>query len=260
MKYIQLEVQNSEKYGDFCEVVFEGDFEPSLPGQFYMLKGSDWEGSPLLPRPISVLDEDVKKGIIKFLIKIFGEGSRKLTQLKKGEMVLATGPLGNHFPFEKVKKGEEIVLIGGGVGVPPLYYLSKILSEKGLDFIFLEGAKTKSELLLLDELKNFGCKILLSTEDGSIGEKGVVTKIAERYSKTADFVFSCGPYGMLKSVAKIFEKEKTECYVSLEERMACGYGICLGCAVEIKEKDGRSCFQRVCAEGPVFDSRVVEWK
>lgn len=259
MKYIEFEVLEAHKRGDFSEIVLSGDFEPSLPGQFYMLKG-DWGSHPLLPRPISILGECYKKKEIKFLVKNLGEGSKKLVNLKKGNFVKGTGPLGNHFPFEQLKKSDKIILIGGGVGVPPLYYLLKFLKEKGIEAIFLEGAKTKGELLLCEEIKKLTDDFLVATEDGTFGEKGLVTKIAEQFKKTADIVFSCGPIGMLKAVSEMFKKEKAECFVSLEERMACGYGVCLGCAVEIKGKEGRSSFQRVCAEGPVFDSKVVIWK
>lgn len=257
MRYLHFEVSSSKRYGDFCEVSLKGNFEPSLPGQFYMLKG-EWGSHPLLPRPISILDEE--KNEIKFLIKNVGIGSKKLVELKKGEKLSGTGPLGNHFPFERIKKNEEVILIGGGVGVPPLFYLAKTLVGKGVSPIFIEGAKTKSELLLVDAIKGLGLDFEITTEDGSAGKKGVVTLIAEKFRKSANYVFACGPYGMLKSVSEIFSYGKCRCFVSLEERMACGYGICLGCAVKIEEEKGNKRFQRVCKEGPVFDSRVVVWK
>ena len=144
MKYIPLKVQNSKRFGEFCELSLKGDFEPSLPGQFYMLKAKSWKSMPLFPRPISILDEDFERGLIKFLIKNLGQGSKMLTELIKGEKVMATGPLGNHFPFEKIKKNDKVFLIGGGDGVPPLYYLSKILYQRGYNFYFLEGAKKMS--------------------------------------------------------------------------------------------------------------------
>lgn len=257
MKQLNFKVCKSKKYGDFCELWLKGDYEPSLPGQFYMLKG-EWNCHPLLPRPISILDEE--KDEIKFLIKNVGIGSKKLSELKKGDRLSGIGPLGNSFPYNEIKKGEKIILIGGGVGVPPLFYLSKVLARKGLKPIFIEGAKSKSELLLIDEIKKLGLNVEITTEDGSAGKKGVVTLIAEKYKKSANYIFACGPYGMLKAVSKIFSGEKCRCFVSLEERMACGYGVCLGCAVKIKEKEGKETFERVCKEGPVFDSRAVIWK
>ncbi|MCX7830300.1 MAG: dihydroorotate dehydrogenase electron transfer subunit, partial [Acidobacteria bacterium] len=250
MKYSDLEVVKSKRYGDFCELTLKGDLEPSLPGQFYMLKG-DWGSSPLLPRPISILDENFERKEIKFLIKNLGEGSKKLVNLKNGEFLKGTGPLGNHFPFEDLKPSDEIILIGGGVGVPPLYYLLKFLSEKGFKTIFLEGARTKSELLLCKEINGLGGELHITTEDGSAGEKGLIINIAERFKKSVDYVFACGPYGMLKAVSEMFEKERAKCFVSLEERMACGLGLCFGCV--IKTIDEKEPYKRVCKEGPVFD-------
>jgi len=260
MKLIDLTVLKAKKYGSFCELETGGKFEPSVPGQFYMLKGDDWDGNPLLPRPISVMDEDAKAGKITFLIKDLGEGSKRLMEIKAGGKLKATGPLGNHFPVENISKGDEVLLIGGGVGVPPLYYLLQKLTAEGFKPIFLEGAKVKEELLLLAEIKKLGVTPVIATEDGSVGIKGFVTEAAKKYAGTAGAVFACGPRGMLKAVSRLFDNGKTRCFISLEERMACGYGVCLGCAVGIKDSEKEMHFDRVCVEGPVFDSRVVIWE
>ena len=260
MKLGVLEILQVRKHGPFCELQALGVSEPSSPGQFYMLKGEDWNGNPLLPRPISVMDEDFKAGKVSFLIKDLGTGSRMLTEMKAGDKLGATGPLGKPFPTEKASKGGEVLLIGGGVGVPPLYYLAKKLVAAGSKPVFIEGAKNHGELLLLDEIENLGIEPVVATEDGSAGIKGLATDAAKDHSATADTVYACGPYGMLRAVARLFDNGRTKCFVSLEERMACGYGVCLGCAVEIRTSANETRFDRVCVEGPVFDSRVVVWE
>lgn len=256
MKFIDLEVRKVKKFGNFYEIVAIGEIEKSYPGQFYMLKG-DWGYDPLLPRPISVMDEDFEKKEISFLIKIVGEGSEKLCRVKRGDIIRGNGPLGRSFPIEEIKKDDRVALIGGGVGVPPLYYALKNLSEKGINVTFFEGAKTKSELLLFDEISSLAKDFEFSTEDGSFGKKGVVTNLIKE--EIFDYVFTCGPYLMMKGVFEIFEKTSSKCFVSLEERMACGYGVCLGCAVAIKGDDNSVHFERACIEGPVFNARNVVW-
>ena len=256
MKVVDLTVEIAERFGKYCKVVLRGDFEPSLPGQFYMLKG-DWGYDPLLPRPISVMDENLKEGKISFLIKNVGEGSRRLFELKKGDKVFGTGPSGNSFPIDKISKRDFVAIVGGGVGVPPLYYLLKKLNEKGIKPHFFEGARTKKDLILKSEIKNLNCDLELATEDGSCGKKGFVTELLKEINP--DFVFACGPYGMLKAIARTFDKQSINCYVSLEERMACGYGICLGCAVKTYDEKRDEHFERICVEGPIFDSKRVKW-
>ncbi len=256
MKVVDFTVERAKRFNLYCELVLRGDFKPSLPGQFYMLKG-DWGYHPLLPRPISVMDEDVKDGKIFFLIKNVGEGSRRLTELKRGDKISGTGPLGNCFPIDKISNKDFVAIVGGGVGVPPLYYLLKKLNENGIKPHFFEGAKTKGDLILQGKIRKLGCDLKLATEDGSCGKKGFVTELFKWINP--DFIFACGPYEMLKAIAKTFDKDGVNCYVSLEERMACGYGICLGCSVRTYDERSNEHFERVCCEGPIFDSKRVKW-
>ena len=255
MKKTLLRVRESRQFGDYGLFRLEGEFEPSMPGQFYMLKG-DWGYTPLLARPISIMTED--RHTVSFLVKIVGEGSRKLTEVNAGDSMTAVGPLGNHFPVEEVKKGDKVLMIGGGVGVPPLYYMSEKLVEREVLPIFCQGARSKDDILLLDEFRALSVEPLISTEDGSLGTKGLITDIAKERIGKADFVFACGPKGMLVAVSKLVGG-KTRAYFSLEERMACGFGICLGCACGIKHDDGETRYDRVCVEGPIFEAGKIVW-
>jgi dihydroorotate dehydrogenase electron transfer subunit len=256
MKKTLLRVRESRQFGEYGLFRLEGEFEPSLPGQFYMLKG-DWGYTPFLGRPISILTED--KHTVSFLVKILGEGSRKLAEVNAGETLTAIGPLGNSFPLDRVKKGDSVLMIGGGVGVPPLYYLSEKLIEKEILPVFCQGARTKDDLLLLDELKGLSIEPVVTTEDGSVGKKGFVTDAAKSHIEKADFIFACGPKGMLISISRLLTGN-AKTYFSLEERMACGFGICLGCACGIKGDDGEPRYERVCVEGPIFEAGKIIWE
>jgi len=255
MKKMSLRVRESRQSGSYGLFRLEGDFERSKPGQFYMLKG-DWGDTPLLARPISIMTEDGHT--ISFLVKIVGEGSRKLAELNAGDSLTAVGPLGNSFPVDLVKKGDSVLLIGGGVGVPPLYYVAEQLVGKDVLPLFCQGARSREDILLLDELRALSIEPRVTTEDGSLGTKGLVTDVAKAYLEKADFVFACGPKGMLVAISKLIAG-KTKAYFSLEERMACGFGICLGCACGIKQDDGETKYERVCVEGPVFESGKIIW-
>jgi dihydroorotate dehydrogenase electron transfer subunit len=248
-------VTSNFRRGSYTTLTLEGEVEPSQPGQFYMLRG-DWGADPLLGRPLSILGEDPKKGTLRFLLKVVGEGTRRLHALQPGERVYGLGPLGRAFPIPALR-GKPSVLVGGGVGVPPLVNLAKRFVEHGFPFCFLQGARTREDLLLLDELSELGVKPVLTTEDGSEGIKGLVTAPLEKELASSQAVYACGPEGMLKAVAAMC-RGKLSCHLSLEARMGCGYGVCLGCVVAV-EKNGKRIYERVCQEGPVFDGEAVLW-
>jgi dihydroorotate dehydrogenase electron transfer subunit len=250
-------VTANARRGPYSTLTLEGAVEPSLPGQFYMLRG-DWGADPLLGRPISILGEAPERGVLRFLLKVVGEGTRRLAALEPGRKVFGLGPLGRPFPAPDSHDPRPALLVGGGVGVPPMVYLAERFAREGVKFTFLQGARSEEDLLLLEELGALGVKPILTTEDGSAGRKGLVTEpLRDELARGARAAYACGPEGMLKAVAEQC-RGKLPCHLSLEARMGCGYGVCLGCVVAV-ERDGGRAYERVCQEGPVFDGEVVLW-
>ncbi|WP_326911336.1 dihydroorotate dehydrogenase electron transfer subunit [Sedimentibacter sp. MB31-C6] len=210
-----------------------------IPGQFFMLKTLD--NSFLLPRPISV--NDVNEKSINFLYRIEGIGTTKISTLKKNDKLQLFGPLGNG--FEEDKLNGQIAVIGGGIGIAPLLYLTKILGKKADVYL---GYKEK--VYIDDEFKKYANSTTIVTEDGSIGEKGFVTDYVD-FCKY-DTVVTCGPEIMMNKIVDKCKENKVKCYVSLERRMACGMGVCLGCTVETIYGN-----KKACKDGPVFSSEEI---
>lgn len=266
------EILRNEKMG-------EGIFHLSLhfpeiarkanPGQFVMIRIEDKKTDPLLPRPMSIGGTG-KYGEIDIFYRIHGRGSQVLSEKKKGMRVYVFGPLGRGFDFlNKSAETPQFILIAGGMGFPPLLFLIQKLKEEKLNVrnkVFL-GTKSRGELVSIDRFKEFGIKPFVSTEDGSEGEKGLVTDFFLRHIKESDlidtYMFACGPRGMLIRVAEIAKYKKIPCQVSLEERMACGMGVCRGCVVKVKLKSEDGKIKRVykdtCVEGPVFEAEEILW-
>lgn len=222
-----------------------------LPGQFVEVRV---DGSPntFLRRPISINFVDREKNELWLLIATVGDGTRQLAKLQPGDLLNCILPLGNGFCAEG---GPSVpLLIGGGVGVAPLLYLGAELAKNAIAPTFLLGARTKSDLLLLDEFKKYG-RVLITTEDGSEGEKGFVTNHSLLQQERFDHIFTCGPTPMMKAVARYAKQVDIPCEVSLENLMACGLGACL-CCVE-KTVDGNLC---VCKDGPVFNINQLLWQ
>lgn len=252
-----MRVAANVKRGPYATLTLRGEVIPSHPGQFYMLRG-DWGLSPLLGRPISILGEDEARSEVRFLIKAVGEGSRLLHALKPGETVQVIGPLGNHFPLSGWDARSPVILVGGGVGVPPMVYLARRLSENGAGISFCQGARTKEDLLLLDELEEIGVTPHIATDDGSIGHQGLVTELlSSELEYEPGAVFACGPEAMLRAVARLC-RGKAPCFVSLEAAMGCGYGVCLSCVTRVMD-GGQVVNRRICKEGPVFEAKELPW-
>ena len=222
-----------------------------LPGQFVEVRV---DGSPntFLRRPISINFVDREKNELWLLIATVGDGTRQLAKLQPGDLLNCILPLGNGFCAEEGPSGP--LLIGGGVGVAPLLYLGAELAKNAIAPTFLLGARTKNDLLLLDEFKKYG-RVLITTEDGSEGEKGFVTNHSLLQQERFDRIFTCGPTPMMKAVARYAKQADIDCEVSLENLMACGLGACL-CCVE-KTVDGNLC---VCKDGPVFNINQLLWQ
>ncbi len=221
-----------------------------LPGQFVEVRIDD---SPhtFLRRPISINFVDPEANELWLLVATVGDGTRWIASRQAGEKLNCMLPLGNGFSLDG---GKSHLLVGGGVGVAPLLFLGAKLKENGINPTFLLGARTRKDLLLLDEFRKIG-RVLLTTEDGSEGEKGFVTSHSVWGQESFDRIQCCGPTPMMKAVARNAQQTDCDCEVSLENLMACGLGACL-CCVE-KTIEGNLC---VCKEGPVFNIKRLLWQ
>lgn len=221
------------------------------PGQFVSVYTKD--ASRLLPRPISLCEIDREKDALRIVYRIAGDGTREFSRLRAGDTIDILGPLGNGFPLEEAK-GKRVMLMGGGIGIPPMLETAKaIQGEK----IIVSGYR--DELFLTEELNAAG-QLYLATEDGSAGTKGNVLDAVKANRQEADLIFACGPTPMLRAIKAYALDKGIPCWVSMEEKMACGIGACLACVCKSTEVDGHSQVhnKRICKDGPVFLSTEVE--
>lgn len=224
-------------------------------GQFVSVYSND--ASKLLPRPISLCGIDRKAGTLRLVYRVTGKntGTEEFSRLQTGDTVKIMGPLGNGFTVEKGKKA---FLIGGGIGVPPMLQLAKEMKDAGENFQIVMGYRD-ARTFLLDEFKEQG-ESFVATEDGSVGTKGNVLDAIRENHLEADVIYACGPTPMLRALKTYAEEQNMTCYVSMEERMACGIGACLACVCNSTDKDAHSNVKnkRICKEGPVFNAKEVE--
>lgn len=220
-----------------------------MPGQFVEVR-IDGEPTVFLRRPISIHYVDRARNELWLLVAMVGSGTRRLATLRGGDRLNCVLPLGKGF---SLPAEGEVLLVGGGVGIAPLYYQGACLRDKGLKPVFLLGSRTKADLLRTDAFGDLG-EVFTTTEDGSDGERGFVTQHSILASRRFQFIQTCGPTPMMKAVARYARQENVECEASLENMMACGLGACL-CCVE-KTTDGNLC---VCKDGPVFNIRRLLW-
>ena len=225
------------------------------PGQFISMYTKD--ATKLLPRPISICEIDKENGRLRVVYRVTGPktGTEEFSKLKAGDIIPVIGPLGNGFPYEKAE-GKKVFLMGGGIGVPPILELAKQMDcEKKQIVVGYRDAQT----FLKEEFEQSG-ELYISTEDGSVGTKGNVMDAIRENALEADMIYACGPTPMLRAIKQYAEENGIECYISLEERMACGIGACLACVCKSKEKDAHSNVnnKRICKDGPVFLSTEVE--
>lgn len=200
----------------------------------------------LLRRPISVCSIDRKKRVISLVYRISGKGTVKISRLPEGATVNVLGPLGNGFPIFDMEPGQKALLVGGGIGVPPLYELARQLRKRGINVTTILGFKTKHEVFYEREFSRIG-STFVTTDDGSFGEKGLVTDFIKIRNFPFDRLYACGPEPMLRALNEMFPGKNL--YFSLEERMACGIGACYACV----KRTGTGVV-KVCTDGPVFHS------
>lgn len=263
------EISRNEEIQEDCflmKVKVASSFENPLPGQFVMIRIAGLN-DPFLSRPISIYSFSRGKNYcsLEFLYRVVGKGTQILAGLIEGSQVEIHGPLGNGFEISAVK--EKIVFIAGGIGIAPLSLLIENLCRRAdcslsamNVYLGFQGAST---VVGLDKLKKLCRDITVCTDNGTMGTKGFVTQIFQKdmkkFSPDNTSIYACGPIEMLKSLAKILNTGKFSCQVSLEERMACGTGACMGCAVAVKDEKGAFGYKRVCSDGPVFNLQNIIW-
>jgi len=224
------------------------------PGQFVMVRAGEGM-DPLLRRPFSV-HQVTGDGVVQILFKVIGKGTQMLSRLQAGECLDVLGPLGQGFTYGDNNRN---YLVGGGIGIAPLLFLAKQLLKKNdpSSIKVLLGARTGDEVdVLAEDFGSMGLEVLLATEDGSLGQKGLVTELMIPFNDTPVKVYGCGPYPMLRAVVNMCNKKSWNCQVSLETIMACGLGACLGCTILGADMKG---YVHVCKNGPVFNADEVAW-
>lgn len=221
------------------------------PGQFVEIKINNSQ-TTFLRRPISVNFVDKSKNELWLLVQIVGDGTKEMSEYRQGDTVNIILPLGNYFTISNNHQ-QKVLLVGGGVGTAPMLYLGAHLHNNGFSPYFLLGARSDKDLLQLEDFAKYG-KVFCTTEDGSYGEKGYVVDHSILQNETFDQIYTCGPKPMMVAVAKYAHTRNIKCEVSLENTMACGFGVCL-CCVE-NTKKGNIC---VCTEGPVFNIENLKW-
>jgi dihydroorotate dehydrogenase electron transfer subunit len=235
-----------------------GHMQPISPGQFVEVQ-IPGTSDVMLRRPISVHDVDAEQGLLTLLIQVVGKGTRRLAQLKEGDLLNLVYPLGHgfttefNFQFSTLNSQLSTLLVGGGAGIAPLLHLAKVLKAKGVDNTVLLGGRTADLIPVRDEFLPYAT-VGIATDDGSLGHKGLVVEHPD-FMKPYDIIYTCGPTPMMKAVARSAAQRGIRCEVSLENMMACGVGACLCCVTDTDQ--GHRC---VCKDGPVFDiSSLKKW-
>ncbi len=222
------------------------------PGQFISVYSKD--RSRMLPRPISICETE-PEGAVRIVYRVAGKGTEEFSRLGSGDTLEILGPLGNGFPLERMAEGKKTFLIGGGIGIPPMVELAKRLPGEKQIVVGYRDAR----LFLKEDLEKNG-SVYVATENGSYGTAGNVLDCIRENNLEADVIYACGPTPMLRALKAYAQEKGIECWLSLEEKMACGIGACLACVCQSKEVDDHSRVhnKRVCKEGPVFLSTEIE--
>ncbi|MDO4666322.1 MAG: dihydroorotate dehydrogenase electron transfer subunit [Streptococcus sp.] len=221
-------------------------------GQFLHIRVPDQ--SMLLRRPISIAEINRSQSQVRIIYRIEGEGTRLFSSLPIGYQLDVVGPQGNGFDLTSLNEQDKVLIIGGGIGVPPLLEVAKELHAKGSQVVAVLGFATQSAVILENEMKQYA-QVIITTDDGSYGKKGNVATIVEEFKESFSTVFSCGAPAMLKYVNQKFYNHP-RAYISMESRMACGMGACYACVVHVNGEDETK-NKRVCEDGPVFETGTI---
>lgn len=252
-KVTALIIRQEEIAKDVFDLWLETDLaRDTVPGQFVAIYPRNQ--ATLLPRPISVCEVNAEKTRIRLVYRVLGKGTKEFSSYRGGEQVSVLGSIGNGFPLAE-GNGKRALLIGGGIGIPPILQLTKELQAEKTILLGFRNQDT----FLDQELSKYG-QVYLASEDGSVGTKGNVMDIIREKQLETDVIFACGPMPMLKAIKKYAEEHQIKAYLSLEEKMACGVGACLGCVCKTTKEDHHSHVKnaRVCTEGPVFEASEVD--
>ena len=218
------------------------------PGQFAQIAVP----GKTLRRPISLCGIDAARGTLRFVFQVRGEGTAILAGFEPGEALDVLAPLGHGFDLGDTSR--RALFVGGGIGLPPLLAAA---APFGTNAAAAAGFRGRDAVILKDDFEALGCEMKIATDDGSYGHHGLVTELLGDLA--FDTVFACGPLPMLRAVSALAAERGVSCQVSMEERMACGIGACLGCAVKMRGPGGQEHYGHVCKDGPVFDSRTLLW-
>lgn len=245
----------SEIANGIYELKMRGELAARMrnPGQFLHIKvnsGSD----PLLRRPISICDVDEESNEVTMIYRVEGAGTKALADKTPGMMLDVLGPLGHGFPVNEALPMESALLVGGGIGVPPLYYLAKQLIDRGVSVTTVLGFQTKDAIFYSEQFSELG-PLSIATVDGSSGYKGFVTDIIEEKKLTFDVLYACGPTPMLKALQGRYTERRA--FLSLEQRMGCGVGACFACVCHTQDDPDGVTYKKVCTDGPVFRAGEV---
>ena len=254
-------IENIKVAPDFYRMTVRSNYlaRQAKPGQFVEIRcrnGLD----PLLRRPLGC--HRISKDTITMLYEVAGRGTAILSRKKAGDLADIIGTLGNGF---KLSSSGTAILIAGGIGVAPLAALAEALVKRKNKVCVIIGAKKKSHVLCEAEFRAMGCQVLIATEDGSKGVKGLVTDVLSgllsdrRYSVPRTYIYACGPNGMMKAIWAIAKEKDIPCQFSFESHMACGVGACLGCPIKVRSGLIDFEYKMVCKDGPVFNAEEIAW-
>ena len=233
--------------------------DEAKPGNFIEIRVSD-STEPFLRRPISIYNMDKEKGILEFIFQVKGKGTNILSKKEVGEKIDLMGPLG--FGTFKYEGYQNIAVIGGGIGVFPLYELSKNAKKDNKNVNIYLGFRNENYVVLENEFKEVSDKLVITTDDGSYAEKGFAINFLKQdiENNKIDCIYACGPLPMLKAIRNLAIEKNIPCQISLEEKMGCGIGACLGCAIRTSDSTIENPkYLHVCKAGPVFEAKTIDF-
>ncbi len=259
--YVTVE-QNYEVSPGYYLMALSGDTSINkVPHGSFVMLSFNTRTDPLLPRPMGIFQIlKQEKGRFEFTIGyvVVGKGTALMASVRPGERLRCLAPLGNGWDVESVKSADEVILVGGGIGITPLYTIGKLAADSGKKTSLLFGGRSADDLVFKEHFEELGISCEFFTDDGSFGTQGLVTQGLEKKLRGGIEVLACGPTGMLKAVSDICLGKEIDAQLSFDKRMACGFGVCLGCNIGVKREE--KIYQvRACKEGPVFRASEVAW-